>query len=82
MPIASLQTFAMVFTCVIGGFMGQQFGRKLSLLLIAPLFSTGFICQAAATDQELLLFGRFVCGVAGGLSCGPTGVSKVALDIS
>ena len=71
---ASLQTFAMVFTCVLGGIMGQQFGRKLSLLLIAPLFSTGFICQAAATDQGLLLFGRFVCGVAGGLACGPTGV--------
>ena len=73
---ASLQTFAMIPTCVLGGVLGQWLGPRLSLLFIAPFFSAGFGCQAAAHDEVLLLFGRFLCGLAGGLACGPTAVNS------
>ena len=33
--------------------MGQAFGRRLSLLLVAPIFATSFMCQAAAPDLSL-----------------------------
>lgn len=69
---ASLQTFGVFPTCVLGGLMGDHFGRKMSLMLIAPLFCGGFVLQMAARDVALLLFGRLVTGAAAGLACGPT----------
>ena len=72
---ASLQTFAMIPTCVFGGVLGQYIGRKVSMLVIAPIMAAGFICQAAAQDVVLLQFGRIIVGAAGGTLCGPTGVT-------
>ena len=71
---ASIPTFATIPTCVLGGIMGHHFGRRSSLLMIAPLYFTGFMCQAVAPDVSLLLFGRFVTGAAGGLASSICGV--------
>ena len=54
---ASLPTFATIPTCIFGGLMGQAFGRRLSLLLVAPIFVASFICQAVAQDVVLLQCG-------------------------
>ena len=61
---------------LVGGMLAHHLGSRLSLQLIAPLFATGFMCQAAASEAILLQFGRLVCGAAGGLACGPTAVRK------
>ncbi len=72
---ASLPTFATIPTCVIGGFLGQIFGRKMAMILVQPILLIGFICQAAAQDVEMLQFGRLLCGLASGLVSGPAAVS-------
>ena len=72
--LASLVIFASILTCILGGLMGQYFGRKRSLILTAPIFILGFICQAVAPGKEVLLFGRFLAGVGGGLASGPSTV--------
>ena len=55
--------------------MGQAFGRRLSLILVAPIFAVSFICQAAAQDVALLQFGRLLSGLAAGLVSAPAAVS-------
>ena len=72
--LASLPIFAMMLTSVLGGYLGQQWGRKFSLLIFSPIFCSAFICQALAFDSTMLLFGRFLAGAAGGLCCAPTAV--------
>ena len=78
---ASLPTFATIPTCVFGGLMGQAFGRRLSLLLVAPIFIASFICQAMAQDVALLQFGRLLAGIAGGLCSAPVAVKKLELKL-
>eukprot|EP00093_Oithona_nana_P006540 06540.XXX_41717_40875_1 [CDS] Oithona nana genome sequencing. len=60
--------------------MGQAFGRRLSLLLVAPIFAVSFILQAVATEVAMFQFGRFLSGIAGGLVSGPasTYVSEIS----
>lgn len=72
--LASLPTFATIPTCIFGGLMGQAYGRRLSLVLVAPLFATSFICQAAAPDVGLFQFGRLLSGIAAGLVSSPASV--------
>ena len=57
--------------------MGQAFGRRLSLILVAPIFAVSFICQAAAQDVALLQFGRLLSGLAAGLVSAPAAVKKI-----
>ena len=64
----------MIGTSILGGLMGDQVGRRMSLLLIAPFSIIGFLCQALAQDVLMLQFGRFIIGLASGLTCAPTGV--------
>ena len=73
--LASLPTFATIPTCVVGGLMGQAFGRRLSLLLVAPIFAVSFILQAIASEVAMFQFGRFLSGIAGGLVSGPASVN-------
>ena len=77
---ASLPTFATIPTCIFGGLMGQAFGRRLSLLLVAPIFIASFICQAVAQDVALLQFGRLLSGLAAGLVSAPAAVIKFFLS--
>ena len=56
--------------------MGQAFGRRLSIILVAPILIASFICQAVAQDVALLQFGRLLSGLAGGLVMAPAAVCK------
>ena len=73
---ASLPTFATIPTCFFGGMMGQAFGRRLSIILVAPILIVSFVCQAVAQDVALLQFGRLLSGLAGGLVMAPAAVCK------
>lgn len=77
---ASLPSFAMIPTCVIGGVLGQHVGRKLGLVLVGPMFFVSFVCQAAAGDVGLLQFGRVLGGLSAGLVSSPasTYVSEIS----
>ena len=65
----------MTICAILGGILGEEFGRKKMILFIAPLFVMSFVAQGLATNIYLLNMGRFVSGVAGGLVVGPGGVS-------
>ena len=67
----------MIPTCVLGGLMGQAFGRRLTLLLVAPIFAVSFFLQALATEVAMFQFGRFLSGVAAGLLSGPATVNTI-----
>ena len=67
-------TLAYILTCVLGGLMGQYFGRKRSMMLVAPISILALICQALAPGKEVLFLGRFLAGVGGGLVSGPVSV--------
>ena len=62
--------------------MGQAFGRRMSIILVAPILIVSFICQATAQDVALLQFGRLLCGLAGGLVSAPAAVNKSSETIS
>ena len=72
---ASLVTFANILTCVLGGMMGQYFGRKRSIILVAPVSILAFVCQSVAPSKALLFVGRFLVGVGAGLVAGPCTVN-------
>ena len=61
-------------TCIFGGFLGQLYGRRLTMLLVAPVMTLSFVCQAAAFEVSLFQLGRLLTGVAFGLASGPAGV--------
>ena len=45
---ASLMTFATIPTCLVGGFLGEYLGRRMTCFLVSPLFLTSFLCTALA----------------------------------
>ena len=67
----------MTLCCVIGGVLGEKIGRKKMMLLVSPLLAIGYIVQALAEESYQLNIGRFICGIAGGLACGPGAVNIV-----
>ena len=74
---ASLQTFATIPTCMLGGFLGEYLGRRMVCCFISPLFLAGFLCMALAPDIYLLFFGRILGGLAIGLGSSPAGVRSL-----
>ena len=72
---ASIPLAAMAISCVLGGVLGEQVGRKRMILVVAPLLGVGYIIQGLAKDPGLLNAGRFISGIAGGLACGPDAVN-------
>ena len=39
-------------TCLLGGFLGEYLGRRLTCCLISPLFLAGFLCTALAPGHH------------------------------
>ena len=72
---ASIPLAAMAISCVLGGVLGEQVGRKSMIVVVAPLLGVGYIIQGVAKDPGLLNTGRFISGIAGGLACGPGAVN-------
>ena len=63
-----------MITCIFGGFCGQIYGRRLTLVIFAPFFAFSFVCQAVASDVSLFQLGRLLTGVVFGLISGPASV--------
>ena len=70
----------MAICCVLGGVLGEQVGRKRMILVVGPLLGIGYIVQGVAKDPGILNTGRFICGIASGLACGPGGVNHKIFD--
>ena len=75
---ASLQIFSTIFTCLLGGFLGEYLGRKMVCCLSSPVFLASFICVALAPTSHLLFFGQILGGIALGLVSSSTGVTTFA----
>ena len=73
---ASLNIFATIPMCVLGGFLGELLGRKTVCCLVSPIFLAGFLCIALAPDIGLLLFGRVLGGIGHGLVSTSAGVTS------
>lgn len=64
---------------VLGGWLVDRVGRKLSLLLCAVPFVTGFAIITAAWDVWMLLGGRLLTGLACGIASLVAPVSALGL---
>ena len=57
---ASLQVFATIFTCIIGGILGEYLGRKTVCSIGSPIFLASFLCVTFAPTMHLLFFGQVI----------------------
>jgi MFS family permease len=71
---ASLQTFSTIFTCLIGGFLGDFLGRKTVCCLGNPIFLASFLCVSLAPSMHLMFFGQVLGGIALGFVSSNCGV--------
>lgn len=53
----------------------DKFGRKTSLLLVSAPYAVGWLLTAVARSIPLLYFGRFLVGIA-------VGISSIAVPVS
>ena len=65
----------MTICAIVGGVLGEKFGRKKMIFFTAPLFAMSFVAQGLSNDVYMLNVGRCASGVAGGLILGPGAVS-------
>uniref|UniRef100_A0A0K2TRV0 Major facilitator superfamily (MFS) profile domain-containing protein n=1 Tax=Lepeophtheirus salmonis TaxID=72036 RepID=A0A0K2TRV0_LEPSM len=72
----------MISTCVVGGILGQHFGRRKSALFVTPIHILGFLLQIFASSSITVQFGRFLNGAAGGLTSGvvPVYISEISTN--
>ena len=61
-PLASIGGSLMAGPCL------TILGRKKTLMLIAPIYSAGFLFIGFATETWMLIFGRVVSGLMIGIS--------------
>ena len=69
-----------MFTGLSGGYTIGKFGRKPAMYLAAAIFAAGYFLMLWATNSWYLFGGRFICGLASGLtsvSC-PTYIAEIA----
>ena len=52
--------FATIFTCIIGGLLGEYLGRKTVCSIGSPIFLASFLCVTFAPSMHLLFFGQVV----------------------
>lgn len=78
--IASLMPAGALFGGLSGGMLMNKFGRKGTMMGNSVFFALTFLCLAAAQNVWMLFIGRFLGGMASGITtiaC-PTYVSEVA----
>lgn len=72
--IASMAALPMAFGCVIGGYIMERYGRKLSHLIPCAPLIFGWLLIYLARDLQTLLWGRFFTGLASGILAPPSSV--------
>ncbi|XP_039311174.1 facilitated trehalose transporter Tret1-like [Solenopsis invicta] len=53
--------------CWTGGFMAEKLGRKVSVMLLCPVFFVGWLIIGLANSVEVLIAGRLLCGYCVGI---------------
>lgn len=79
--VVSSTIFAAFFSSLGGGTLNYKFGRRMSILIAAAVFTVGSIILAAAWDYTTLVLGRVVLGVGIGIASltTPIYIAEVAL---
>jgi len=67
--VASLTPLGAACVCIPIGFLANLFGRKWTMLGLVVPFTIGWACLIWAQNLGMLLFARFLLGVAGGAFC-------------
>lgn len=70
--IASMAVLPMALGCLAGGYLMEQFGRKMAHLILSIPFVAGWVMIGFANNLMVLLAGRFISGACVGL-LGPPG---------
>lgn len=78
--VGSAVTLGAALVCLVIGTIIQMFGRKLTMLLLVIPFTVGWAMVTFAANLAMLIFGRFLLGVAGGAFCvaAPTYTGEIA----
>merc|ERR1712141_656873 len=78
--IASLMPAGALFGGLTGGMVMNNIGRKGAMMGTSAFFALTYLCLAAAQNVWMLFIGRFLSGMASGLTtiATPTYVSEVA----
>lgn len=66
--LISTQEYGGIVGGITGAFIVNKIGRKYSILLATPIFAIGWLVMAQIVSFEVLLFARFMGGLASGLS--------------
>lgn len=66
--IVSIAMLGAFFSCLVAGPLCDKFGRKPVILIADVLFTVGSIMMAFASSISVLVYGRFLVGVAIGMS--------------
>ncbi|XP_063925066.1 facilitated trehalose transporter Tret1-like [Zophobas morio] len=72
--IASMAALPMAFGCLLGGLLMEKFGRKATQLLTNIPCLIGWVLIALSSNLPMVLTGRFLTGLCGGLLGPSTGV--------
>jgi MFS family permease len=71
---ASVLSISQIAGCLLCGVVLDEFGRRMTLILLSVPFVIGWVIQCAVPQTlnvELLFIGRVITGVACGLACAP-----------
>ncbi|EDS35465.1 sugar transporter [Culex quinquefasciatus] len=72
--IASMAPLPMAAGCLLGGFLMEKFGRKVTHLVLNVSFAVGFCVLSMASSYDMILAGRFITGFSCGLIGPPASV--------
>ncbi|KXJ73638.1 hypothetical protein RP20_CCG015385 [Aedes albopictus] len=72
--IASMAPLPMAAGCLLGGFLMEKFGRKVTHLILSISFAVGFCVLSVALSYDMILVGRFITGFSCGLVGPPASV--------
>merc|ERR1740123_2723243 len=78
--IASLMPAGALFGGMSGGFFINKLGRKGTMMYNSVFFALSYLCLAAAQNVWMLFVGRFLSGMASGITsiATPTYLSEIA----
>lgn len=67
--VASIVTIGCAVSCLPIGILMERFGRKWTMISLVAPFMIGWVLVIWAQNLTMLLFGRFIIGLAGGAFC-------------
>jgi SP family galactose:H+ symporter-like MFS transporter len=70
--LVSVATLGALFGALMGGYLAERFGRRLTIIGGGGLFVIGALLSAFASDLAVLIAGRLSIGIAIGLTSGTT----------